>query len=95
MTIHLLYDNQAVRPHIASGWGFSCLIDGRILFDTGEAGPELLNNLKEMEVSLDEIEALVLSHPHWDHTGGVKALREAFAGHPHLPPRRGNGKLSG
>ncbi len=82
MTIHLLYDNQSVRSGIESGWGFSCLVDGRILLDTGEAGPALLNNLKKMEIAPEEIEALVISHPHWDHTGGLEDLREML---PHVP----------
>jgi 7,8-dihydropterin-6-yl-methyl-4-(beta-D-ribofuranosyl)aminobenzene 5'-phosphate synthase len=86
MTIHILYDNQAVRSSLESGWGFSCLVDGKILFDTGEAGPALVKNLKEMEIAPEEIEAVIISHPHWDHTGGLKALLNLRPGLPvYLP----------
>jgi 7,8-dihydropterin-6-yl-methyl-4-(beta-D-ribofuranosyl)aminobenzene 5'-phosphate synthase len=74
MTVHILYDNQSVRSSLESGWGFSCLIDGKILFDTGESGPALLKNLKEMDIAPEEVDTVVISHPHWDHTGGVKAM---------------------
>ena len=75
MTVHILYDNQTVRSQLESGWGFSCLIDGSILFDTGEAGPALIKNLNRMEIGIHEIEGIIISHPHWDHTGGVGELR--------------------
>jgi len=86
MTIHILYDNQTVRSSLESGWGFSCLVDGKILFDTGEAGPALIKNLNEMEITPEEIEAVIISHPHWDHTGGLKALLDLRPGLPvYLP----------
>lgn len=46
----------------------------RILFDTGSSGGALTHNLRLMESSLDETDFIVLSHGHYDHTGG---LREA------------------
>ena len=79
MTVHILYDNQTIGSQLESGWGFSCLIDGSILFDTGEAGPALIKNLNRMEIGIHEIEGIIISHPHWDHTGGVGELRR------HLP----------
>lgn len=86
MTVHILYDNQTVRSSLESGWGFSCLVDGKILFDTGEAGPAMVKNLKEMEISPEEIEAVIVSHPHWDHTGGLKSLLDLRPGLPvYLP----------
>lgn len=86
MTVHILYDNQTVRSSLESGWGFSCLVDGKILFDTGEAGPALTKNLKEMEIAPEEIEAVIISHPHWDHTGGLKTLLDLRPGLPvYLP----------
>jgi 7,8-dihydropterin-6-yl-methyl-4-(beta-D-ribofuranosyl)aminobenzene 5'-phosphate synthase len=86
MTVHVLYDNQCVQSSLECGWGFSCLIDGRLLFDTGEAGPALMKNLKGLEIAPEEIEAVVISHPHWDHTGGLKALRAVLPSVPvYLP----------
>lgn len=60
-------------------WGLSVLIsvDGKeILFDTG-AGNTIIHNSKDMEVDLRGINKIVLSHGHYDHTGGLlSVLRE-------------------
>jgi len=45
----------------------------RILFDTG-AGLTLLHNAKALNVDLSRLDAVVLSHGHYDHTGGLKDL---------------------
>ena len=56
------------------GWGFSCLVDDKILFDTGESADYLSKNMQTMGVDISLIEAIVLSHDHWDHTGGLAAV---------------------
>ena len=43
----------------------------RVLFDTGQ-GHVLLRNAEQLGVPLDSAEALVLSHGHYDHTGGLR-----------------------
>lgn len=70
MYVKVLYDNRAKRG-LLSGWGFSCVIDGKILFDTGEASMSLIENMDRMMVSAVDLEAVVISHEHWDHTGGL------------------------
>ena len=74
MRISILYDNQPCRDQFRYGWGFSCLIDGRILFDTGEAPDSLFHNMNQLKVNPKKIEAVVISHDHWDHTGGLWEL---------------------
>lgn len=74
MRISILYDNQSYSDQFQSGWGFSCLADGRVLFDTGEAPDPLFQNMNRMNIDPQNIEAVVISHDHWDHTGGLWEL---------------------
>jgi len=75
--LRIVYDNRLHREGLKTGWGFSCLIDHqgkRILFDTGGDGQGLLFNLQVLEVEPESINTVVLSHNHWDHTGGLEAI---------------------
>jgi len=73
MKITIVYDNEA-DAGLKSGWGFSCSIETeeRILFDTGDSGEKLIYNLKQLNIQPESIAAVVISHNHWDHTGGLK-----------------------
>ena len=60
-------------------WGFAAIIevDGqRILFDTGSRENTVLQNAKELNIDLNNIKDVFLSHNHKDHTGGLISLRE-------------------
>jgi 7,8-dihydropterin-6-yl-methyl-4-(beta-D-ribofuranosyl)aminobenzene 5'-phosphate synthase len=78
MKITLLYDNEVYKKGLKSDWGFSCLIEEenmpRILFDTGANGSILLYNMEELTIDPLSIEVVVISHAHWDHTGGLSSL---------------------
>ncbi|MDQ7838897.1 MAG: MBL fold metallo-hydrolase [Thermodesulfobacteriota bacterium] len=70
--ITILVDNQAA-PGLMSEHGLSLWIeaeDKSILFDTGQ-GSALAANASVLGVDLSEIDILVLSHGHYDHTGGI------------------------
>jgi 7,8-dihydropterin-6-yl-methyl-4-(beta-D-ribofuranosyl)aminobenzene 5'-phosphate synthase len=57
--------------------GLAFLIEtesGRALFDTGQSGTVLLHNLELLGVEPKTINALAISHAHYDHTGGLPAL---------------------
>lgn len=59
-------------------WGFSALIEAdslRILFDAGGRERTVWENSKELGVDLTNIETLILSHNHGDHTIGWIPLR--------------------
>jgi 7,8-dihydropterin-6-yl-methyl-4-(beta-D-ribofuranosyl)aminobenzene 5'-phosphate synthase len=76
MIITILFDNEA-PPQFKSDWGFSCLIETEkncLLFDTGASGQILLENMKRLNVDPQELQAVMLSHNHWDHTGGLNEL---------------------
>ena len=73
MYVKVLFDSEA-KKGLLSGKGFSCLIDGRILFDAGEGSTSLVDNMDRMMVSARDLEGVVISHEHWDHTGGLWEL---------------------
>jgi 7,8-dihydropterin-6-yl-methyl-4-(beta-D-ribofuranosyl)aminobenzene 5'-phosphate synthase len=77
--ILVVYDNYYFRSDLETGWGFSCLIRGlekTILFDTGGSGQVLMRNMQKMSISPEEVDAVILSHIHGDHTGGLQAFLE-------------------
>lgn len=73
MNIKILFDNSAADRSLTSGWGFSCLVENRVLFDTGCDGKGLMKNMDRMGVDPRRITAVVISHNHWDHQGGLGA----------------------
>jgi 7,8-dihydropterin-6-yl-methyl-4-(beta-D-ribofuranosyl)aminobenzene 5'-phosphate synthase len=52
-----------------------------LLFDAGPAGSTLAQNASILGVAWGEVEAVVLSHGHWDHGGGLLTALESIAGH--------------
>ena len=75
MKIFILADNQPGQD-TPSEHGLSYLIetDGlRMLFDTGQSDL-FLRNAATMNVSLEGIDAIVLSHGHFDHGNGLEHL---------------------
>ncbi|MCW8876501.1 MAG: MBL fold metallo-hydrolase [Kangiellaceae bacterium] len=62
-------------------WGYAALIevDGRkILFDTGNRPQTVLQNAGELGIDLSDVEDVILSHNHGDHTGGLESLRKSL-----------------
>lgn len=56
--------------------GFAALVEypgGALLFDTGQ-GATLLTNAQRMNKDLHRVETVVLSHGHYDHSGGLLPL---------------------
>jgi len=77
ITVTILFDNFWTDDRLATGWGFSALLETpehTILFDTGADGEILLENLRLLGKDPMAIEAVVISHAHGDHTGGMQAL---------------------
>ncbi len=75
--ITIVYDNTAIDPALEVEWGFAAWIDygdHDILFDTGPSGTALLGNLSQLGLDPAEIDLVVLSHEHGDHTGGIISL---------------------
>jgi len=78
MRITIVYDNEVKKEGLKSGWGFSAYIEmemaAPILFDTGADSPTLLHNIKELNIDPEKIGIIVISHAHFDHTGGLSEI---------------------
>ncbi len=84
-----LYSNVApAGSGLVGAHGQSFLVKAgkdAVLIDAGGSGEILLNNMTVLGVSPDSITHLVLSHGHYDHTGGIPAFLDARTGSAPLP----------
>jgi 7,8-dihydropterin-6-yl-methyl-4-(beta-D-ribofuranosyl)aminobenzene 5'-phosphate synthase len=71
--ITVLCENTVQRPGLLGEHGFSVFVetpDTTLLFDTGQ-GFGLVQNALRMQKDLRQVSQVVLSHGHFDHTGGL------------------------
>lgn len=66
------------KKRLTAKHGLSILVEAEandmkvcILLDTGPSAEALLNNIDILDVNLRQIDAIVLSHGHYDHTDGL------------------------
>ncbi len=77
-------------------WGLSFLLEfidaegdrRKVVFDTGIHKKSLFYNIKQLKVDLNDVDCLVISHGHADHTTATVEVTEAAGGvkvyaHPH------------
>ncbi|QDU58927.1 MBL fold metallo-hydrolase [Aeoliella mucimassa] len=106
IAITALVENTANGQHVRGEHGLAFWIevdDQRLLFDTGQTSETLCHNAACLGIDLRTVKSVVLSHGHYDHTGGLKevlhqATRPRLFLHPAaLEPRysrRSNGTTS-
>ena len=84
--ITVLVDNfNGATQGYVKDFGFAALIekeDIKILFDTGTKPNVLKHNLDMYGISPESLNAVILSHNHYDHTNGLSAIIEK---HPDIP----------
>jgi 7,8-dihydropterin-6-yl-methyl-4-(beta-D-ribofuranosyl)aminobenzene 5'-phosphate synthase len=74
--ITVLVENSVHQRDLQAEHGLSFHLQAgghSMLFDTGQTGL-LLRNAEVLRIPLDRIEAVALSHGHYDHTGGLPAV---------------------
>lgn len=80
VSVRILVENTTPVPNLIGEYGFACLVtvDGRrLLFDTG-SNQALFHNCKALGIKLEEIEEVMISHGHFDHTGALLPLLEQY-----------------
>lgn len=82
LTIQVLVENTSNRKGWLGEHGLSYLITSRdrfLLFDTGQ-GLALAHNATALGVDLEKIDSIILSHGHYDHTGGLCFFSQSKTG---------------
>jgi len=88
MKVHILVDNKVVDlrpPGMKAEWGFSAYIESEepVLLDSGQSDLAFRNMLIK---GIEFPEKIVLSHGHYDHTGGLMSMlrpKMKLYTHPH------------
>ncbi len=79
-------DNKALkRTHLKTEHGLAFWIEteyGTVLFDTGQTIDVLSNNLSLLNLNEKDLDAVAISHAHFDHTSGLELILSKF---PNLP----------
>ena len=73
----ILYDAFGNSKNLQKDWGFSVLIEysgKKILFDTGNNSIIFAANVKALNVDLKDLDFVMISHRHGDHTSGLNYL---------------------
>ncbi len=86
LAIATLVENTASGRGLLGEHGLSFLLETdshRVLFDTGQ-GFVLRHNAEQLGMSLQRLDAIALSHGHYDHTGGLNAALDACGGDTEL-----------
>ena len=74
--ITTLSENTAGQGELLGEWGLSVLVeteDVMVLLDTGQTF-SVIHNAAILGIDLSKIDKIVLSHGHFDHTGGLRQL---------------------
>lgn len=74
LSLTVIYDNNPYDARLQTRWGFSCYVkrpEKTILFDVGGDGSVLLSNMERLNIDPKTVNAVVLSHIHHDHIGGL------------------------
>ena len=75
--VTVLYDAFGGGAGLTRDWGFAALVEyggKRILFDTGNNADVFAHNARALGIDLKNLDFVVISHRHGDHTAGLNYL---------------------
>lgn len=78
MKIAVLIENNSVSQELNKEHGLSLYLETanrKIVFDTGASG-NFVENAAKMAINLQEVDTLIISHAHKDHSGGLLRFLE-------------------
>lgn len=84
MNVSVLIENTTRHPQLQPEHGLSLYIETgslRLLFDTGATGA-FADNAQKLGIDLSKVDALIVSHGHYDHGGGIEAFLRCNATAP-------------
>ena len=76
LRVTTISENTAARSDLLAEWGLSILVETdelNVLFDTGQS-LSASYNADIIGIDLGKIDKIVLSHGHFDHTGGLRQI---------------------
>jgi len=78
ITVLIEDSNSSAKPELKAKHGLAFFIKAKIdddevtlLMDAGPSSEALLHNVDAMDVNLEDVDVIALSHGHYDHTGGL------------------------
>ena len=82
LKLTILAENRVTNPNLIAEQGFSVFVEtpnGNILFDTGQTDA-FIRNAHHLCIDLHSTKKIVLSHGHYDHTGGLTTFLNTIKG---------------
>lgn len=76
MKITTLIENLSYKRGLLAEHGLSLYLEtgtSKILFDTGQSGA-FIENAKKLGINIEDIDSVIISHGHYDHTGGLASF---------------------
>ncbi len=72
--ISMLYNSVGNSKDFPCEWGLSIWVEDHetaVMFDTGQTPSTLWDNMEKLNIDLRKLSKIIISHNHFDHTGGL------------------------